>query len=117
MLGNAETSVVPRTLKRLMKTTRIQISEVCRSGSLTTALTQWGLHRLCRYCECLSGCFHVQRLMWASLTVESDPVTDRSGCVLDAVEALAMHALLLQRPDHAFDHAGLLRAVRCISGS
>ena len=32
--------------------------------------------------------------------------------MLDAVEALAMDALLFQCPDHAFDHAVLLRAVR-----
>jgi hypothetical protein len=32
--------------------------------------------------------------------------------VLDAVEALAVNALLLQRPDHALDYAVLLLAMR-----
>ena len=49
--------------------------------------------------------------MWASVVVEADPVADGSRRVLDAVEALAMDALLFQCPDHAFDHAVLLRAV------
>ena len=40
------------------------------------------------------------------------PVADGACGVLDAVKALAMDALLLGRPDHAFDHAILLRAVR-----
>ncbi|MCB6180237.1 recombinase family protein [Rhodobacter sp. Har01] len=31
---------------------------------------------------------------------------------MDAVEALAVDALLLERSDHAFDHAVMLRAVR-----
>ena len=49
--------------------------------------------------------------MWAAGVVEADPVTDGAGRVLDAVEALAVDALLLQRADHALDHAVLLRAV------
>lgn len=32
--------------------------------------------------------------------------------MLDALEAVAMNALPFQRPDHALDHAVLLRAVR-----
>ena len=50
--------------------------------------------------------------MWSSGVVEADPVADGACRVLDAVEALAMDALLFQRPDHAFDHAVLLRAMR-----
>ena len=45
------------------------------------------------------------------MVVEADPVTDGARRVLDAVEALAVDALLFQRPDDAFDHAVLLRAV------
>ena len=50
--------------------------------------------------------------MWSSVVVEADPVGDGAGRVLNAVEALAMDALLFERPDHALDHAVLLRAVR-----
>jgi hypothetical protein len=50
--------------------------------------------------------------MWASVVVKADPVSDCAGCMLDAVEALAVNTLLLQRSDHALDHAVLLRAVR-----
>lgn len=39
------------------------------------------------------------------MIVEADPASDRSRSVLDAVEALAMGALLLERSDHALDHA------------
>lgn len=50
--------------------------------------------------------------MRASVVVDADPVTDGAGRVLDAVEALAMDALLFQCPDHALHHAILLRAMR-----
>lgn len=50
--------------------------------------------------------------MRALVVVEADPVPDGARGVLDAVEALAVDALLLQRPDNALDHAVLLRAVR-----
>ena len=49
--------------------------------------------------------------MRAAVVVEADPVPDGACCMLNAVEALAMHALLFQRPDHALDHPILLRAV------
>ena len=49
--------------------------------------------------------------MRSPVIVEADPVADGACCVLDAVEALAMDALLLQCPDHALDHAVLLWAV------
>ena len=42
--------------------------------------------------------------MWALGVVESDPVADGTDCVLNAVEALAMDALLFQRPDDTLDH-------------
>ena len=51
--------------------------------------------------------------MRAAVVVEADPVADDAGCVLDAVEAMSMNALLLERPDHPLDHPVLLRAVRC----
>nr|WP_232520667.1 AAA family ATPase [Rhodobacter sp. CZR27] len=74
--------------------------------------TQRNLHRLSRQGECLGGGFHVQLLMRAAMVVESDPVADGACRVLEAVEALAVNALLLQGPDHALDHAVLLRAMR-----
>ena len=67
---------------------------------------------LSRSCECFSGCFHIQRLMGASVVVEPDPITDGACRMLDVVEALAVDALLLQGSDHALDHAVLLRAIR-----
>lgn len=51
--------------------------------------------------------------MWASGVVEADPVADGACRVLDAVEALAVDALFLQRSDHALDHAVLLGAMWC----
>lgn len=50
--------------------------------------------------------------MRAAVVVEADPVADDAGCVLDAVEAMSMNALLLERPDHPLDHPVLLRAMR-----
>jgi hypothetical protein len=38
--------------------------------------------------------------MRAAMVVEADSVTDGEGRMLDAVEALAVNALLLQRADH-----------------
>ena len=49
--------------------------------------------------------------MWAAVVLEADPVADGACRVLDAVETLALDALLFQCPDDAFDHAVLLRAV------
>ena len=45
------------------------------------------------------------------MVVEADPIADGTRGVLDAVEALAMDALLFQGPDYTLDHAVLLRAV------
>ena len=50
--------------------------------------------------------------MRAAGVVELDPVPDGAGGVLDAFEAVSMHALLFQRPYDAFDHTVLLRAMR-----
>ena len=50
--------------------------------------------------------------MRAAVVVETDPVADDAVGVLDAFEAVAVNALLLERPDHALHHAVLLRAVR-----
>ena len=43
--------------------------------------------------------------------VEADPVTDGACRVLDAVETLAMDALLFAGPHDSFDHAVLLGTV------
>lgn len=37
--------------------------------------------------------------MRAAVVVECNPVTDDTHRMLDALEAMAIHALLLQRPD------------------
>ena len=66
------------------------------------------LLRLSRSSECQGRRAHGKRLMRAAVVVDADPVTDGACCVLDAVEALVMDALLFQRPDHALDHAVLL---------
>lgn len=50
--------------------------------------------------------------MRAAVVVEADPVTDDAGRVLDALEAMAMNTLLLERADAPLDHAVLLRAMR-----
>ncbi len=50
--------------------------------------------------------------MRAPAVVELDPFADHAHRVLLAFEAMTVHALLLQRPDHALDQAVLLRAVR-----
>lgn len=55
---------------------------------------------------------HGKRLVRAAVVVKGNPVTDDAHRVLDAFEAVAMHALLLQRPDEALDHAVLPWAVR-----
>lgn len=44
--------------------------------------------------------------------VECDPVANGAARMGEALEALPMHALLLQRPDKALHHAVLLRTVR-----
>ncbi len=50
--------------------------------------------------------------MRAAVVVKGNPVTDDAHRVLDAFESVAMHALRLQRPNEALDHAVLLRSVR-----
>lgn len=37
-----------------------------------------------------------QRLMWAAVVVEADPVSDDSARMLDALEAMAVNTLLLE---------------------
>lgn len=46
------------------------------------------------------------------MVVELEPVGDRPAGVLQCLKAMAVYALLLERADHPFDHAILLRAVR-----
>jgi hypothetical protein len=71
-------------------------------------MTQRFLHRSGREGIRLSGCFHAQRLMRAPVVVELDPVGDDPAGVLQTFEPMPMRALLLERPDHTFDHAVLL---------
>ena len=49
--------------------------------------------------------------MGSSIVVEVDPVAQRSACMLQAFEAMAMNALLLESSDDTLDHAVLLRAM------
>lgn len=46
------------------------------------------------------------------VVVELDPIADHAHRMLLAFEAVPVCALLLQRPDDAFDHAVLLWTVR-----
>lgn len=48
--------------------------------------------------------------MRAAVVVEADPITDDAGRMLDALEAMAMNALLPECADDALDHAVLLGA-------
>jgi len=50
--------------------------------------------------------------MGPSMVVELNPISDRAAGMLQRFEAMTMHALLLERADHALDHPVLLRAVR-----
>ena len=45
-------------------------------------------------------------------TVEVDPVSDYSCCMLQAFEAMPVDTLLFECSDDAFDHSVLLRAMR-----
>ena len=47
-----------------------------------------------------------------SVVVEGYPVRDHAGGVLDALEAVAVSALLFQGADQPLHHAVLLRSVR-----
>ena len=50
--------------------------------------------------------------MWALVVVKANPVTNDPAGVLQALEAVPMHALLLERTNHPLDQAILLGAVR-----
>ena len=50
--------------------------------------------------------------MRPQIVVEGNPVADDSAGMLDGFKAVAMHALLFDRPDQPFDHTVLLRAMR-----
>lgn len=50
--------------------------------------------------------------MRAAVVVEADPVGDNAVCVLDALEAMSMNALLCERSDNLLDRPVLLGAVR-----
>lgn len=50
--------------------------------------------------------------MRASVVINAHPSADHAAGVLDCLEAMPMHAMFLERADHAFDHAVLLRAMR-----
>ncbi len=45
------------------------------------------------------------------MVVEANPVTNSPAGVLQTLKAVAVNALILERPDHPFDHPVLLRAV------
>ena len=75
-------------------------------------LAQRNLHGSSRLGDRLSRCVHVQCLMRALGVVEADPVAYGARSVLDAVEALAVDALLLDGADDALDHSVLLGAMR-----
>lgn len=51
--------------------------------------------------------------MRAPVVVKAYPVSDHAAGVLYGLEAMSMRALFVERADHAFNHAILLRAVRC----
>ena len=78
---------------------------------LRRVMTQPFLHKSGCQCVHLSRCFHAQGLVRAPVVVEADPVGNHSACGLQGLEAVPMHALVLQRADHPLDHAVLLRAV------
>lgn len=50
--------------------------------------------------------------MWPLVVVKANPVTNDPTGVLQALKAVAVRALFLERPDHPLDHPVLLRAVR-----
>lgn len=75
-------------------------------------MTQRILLRSGRLCKRFSGSSHAQRLVRTPVVVKVDPVADQAAGVLRRFEAVAMHALLLERADHALDQAVLLEAVR-----
>ena len=50
--------------------------------------------------------------MGPTVVVEADPLSDDARGVLLGLETMTVYALLLQGPDDALDHSGLLRAVR-----
>ena len=84
-----------------VKTLHAKIGELTlENDSLSGALvsTQRNLLRSSRQSH-RGRCPHPERLVRASVVVEADPVPDRACSVLDAVEALAVDALLLQRPE------------------
>jgi hypothetical protein len=60
----------------------------------------------------LSGGLHTQRLMRTPVVVKADLVRDYTAGVLQGLESVAVHALVLERSDHALDHAVLPWAVR-----
>lgn len=46
------------------------------------------------------------------MVVKANPVTYDLAGMPQALESMSIHALLLERSNHSFDHAILLRAVR-----
>lgn len=45
------------------------------------------------------------------MVVPADPICNHPAGMLQGFESVTMHALLLERADHALDHPVLLRAV------
>ena len=50
--------------------------------------------------------------MWPAVVVEADPIADDPAGVLQRLEPMPVHALLLQGPDDPFHHAVLRRRMR-----
>lgn len=76
-------------------------------------MTQRFLLRSCGYysgTSCVRR-HNLQRLVRALLIIEGDPVSDWSRGVLLALEAMPVHALLLERSNDAFHHSVLLWTV------
>jgi hypothetical protein len=56
--------------------------------------------------------FTAERLVWAPVVLELDPVGDDSHRMLLGLEVVTTHALFLQGPDDAFDQTILLGIMR-----
>jgi hypothetical protein len=84
----------------------VQLSRDCVS-------TQRNLLSSCRSSKGLSRRFHAQRLMRSPIVVKAAPIADHSAGVLRSLEAVSVHALVLERSYHALHQAILLGRVRC----
>jgi len=112
-LGDAE-SELPDVLAVLLGAFQFRTAQAntISNGLLTMIFSdQRNWFRLGRQSHC-GTCPHPKRLVRPPVVVEADPFADGVLRMLDSLEALAVDALLLHRPDDALDHAVLLRTVR-----